>query len=215
MELTLEIVNFYIDGLNLYNGLKSAGLRKYCWLNLEELSKLLLKPNQKLNQIKYFTSIVYPDNNLDNYGLNKYMRQSRYLKALKTLDSLEIILGRHQENIIQCNNCGHATSKYNEKMTDVKIAVEMLKDTFQKNCTTQILITGDTDLVPVTEAIYNLSGIKLIIFAPPYRRNDRLKKYCHFYGKLFTGYITNSQFPNIVINKAGYKIFKPIYWGWD
>jgi len=99
----LEIVNFYIDGLNLYNGLKSAGLRKYYWLNLEELSKLLLKPNQKLNQIKYFTSIVYPDNNLDNYGLNKYMRQSRYLKALKTLDSLEIILGRHQENIGEYN----------------------------------------------------------------------------------------------------------------
>ena len=58
MGFTLEIVNFYVDGLNLYNGLKSAGLRKHYWLNLEELSKLLLKPNQKLNQIKYFTSIV-------------------------------------------------------------------------------------------------------------------------------------------------------------
>ena len=208
----METVNFYIDGLNLYNGLKSAGLRKYYWLNLEELSKLLLKPNQKLNRIKYFTSIVYPDENFDRTGLSKHARQSRYLKALKTLKSLERILGRHQKNIIKCNDCEHITSKYNEKMTDVNIAVEMLKDAFEKNCTTQILITGDTDLIPVTEAVYNLSNTKLIIFAPPYRRNDRLKKYCHFYGKLFARYIAKSQFPNTVINKAGYKIVKPAYW---
>ena len=211
----METVNFYIDGLNLYNGLKAAGLRKYYWLNLEKLSKLLLKPNQKLNQIKYFTSIVYPNEYVDHTGLNKHTRQSRYIKALKTLDSLEIYLGRHQKNIIKCNNCQCTTSKYNEKMTDVKIGVEMLKDAFQKHCTTQILITGDTDLIPVTEAIYNLSNTKLIIFAPPYRRTDRLKKYCHFYGKLFTRYIEKSQFPNIVTNRAGYKTYKPVYWGWE
>ncbi len=149
----METVNFYIDGLNLYNGLKAASLRKYYWLNLKELSKLLLKPNQKLNKIKYFTSIVYPDENFDRTGLNKHARQSRYLKALKTLKSLERILGRHQQNIIKCNGCERIISKYNEKMTDVNIAVEMLKDAFEKNCSIQILITGDTDLIPVTAAV--------------------------------------------------------------
>lgn len=208
----MESVNFYIDGLNLYNGLKSANLRIYYWLNLEELAKSLLKPYQNLNIIKYFTSMVYPDNNYEFSGSNRFERQSRYIKALKTLDSIEIILGRHQKNVVNCNNCGHTTSKYVEKMTDVKIAVEMLKDAFQKNCDTQILITGDTDLMPVTETIFNLSNTKLIIFAPPYRKNDRLKKYCYFYGKLFKKHIADSQFPNTVINKEGYKIHKPVYW---
>lgn len=208
----MKTVNIYVDGLNLYNGLKSAGLRKYYWLNLEKLSCLLLKPNQKLNKIKYFTSVVYPNEHTDHTGLNKHTRQSRYLKALRTLESLEIILGRHQKNIIKCNSCQHTPSKYNEKMTDVKIAVELLKDAFNKSCDTQILITGDTDLIPATEAVYNLSQTRLIIFAPPYRRNDSLKKYCHFYGKLFKNYFQKSQFPNIVVNSEDYEVSKPAYW---
>ncbi|RPH91946.1 MAG: NYN domain-containing protein [Calditrichaeota bacterium] len=38
----------YIDGFNLYFGLKSKGWKRYYWLNLQKLVENLLKPGQTL-----------------------------------------------------------------------------------------------------------------------------------------------------------------------
>ena len=204
---------FYIDGLNLYNGLKNAGLRKYYWLDLNKLAKSLLKKDlQELAIVKYFTSVVYPRGNFDAFGMNKYQRQNSYLKALRTLPNLQVLLGRHQKNISICNSCGNKISRYSEKMTDVKISVEMLRDAFLSKCNLQVLITGDTDLLPVAELINSMSKIKLLIFAPPYRKTSRLSKHCYFYGKIFINNLRNSQLPDVIINRDGFKIEKPKYW---
>jgi len=50
-----ERVIAYVDGFNLYFGLIEAGL-DYCkWLDLNKLANRLLKPNQELVELKYFT----------------------------------------------------------------------------------------------------------------------------------------------------------------
>ena len=46
----------YVDGLNLYHGLKSRGWRRYYWLNLRRLAERLLRPGQSLVAVKYFTA---------------------------------------------------------------------------------------------------------------------------------------------------------------
>ncbi len=48
----------YIDGFNLYFGMKDKGWRRYYWLNLQKLCKNLLKSNQKLITTKYFTARI-------------------------------------------------------------------------------------------------------------------------------------------------------------
>lgn len=70
-----ERVVVYIDGFNLYFGIIDAGFEKYKWLNLNLLSKNLLRPDQELSGIKYFTSRI--SNNPD-----KQKRQSTYIEAL-------------------------------------------------------------------------------------------------------------------------------------
>jgi hypothetical protein len=42
----MERVITYIDGFNLYFGLKSNGWDRFLWLNLRALSQNLLKPHQ-------------------------------------------------------------------------------------------------------------------------------------------------------------------------
>ena len=42
----------YIDGFNLYYGLKDADFERYLWLDLVRLSVNLLKPGQKLIRVK-------------------------------------------------------------------------------------------------------------------------------------------------------------------
>ena len=54
----MDRVIVYIDGFNLYFGLKSKGWRRYFWLNPQKLIENLLKPGQKLVFTKYFTARV-------------------------------------------------------------------------------------------------------------------------------------------------------------
>ena len=48
----------YIDGFNLYFGLKSQGWERYLWLNVQTLAGNLLQPGQTLVHTKYFTARV-------------------------------------------------------------------------------------------------------------------------------------------------------------
>lgn len=57
-QVHMQKVITYIDGFNLYFGLCAAGLRKYLWLNVQQLALNLLKPGQLLVCTKYFTSRV-------------------------------------------------------------------------------------------------------------------------------------------------------------
>ncbi len=54
----MERVISYIDGFNLYFGLKSARLNRYLWLDLHNLSINLLKKPQQLVKVKYFTARI-------------------------------------------------------------------------------------------------------------------------------------------------------------
>ena len=83
MATTNERVIVYIDGFNLYFGLKDSGWSKYFWLNLHRLSTNLLRPNQTLVHTKYFTAkISKPE--------SKRKRQQAFLSALGTLPNLSI-----------------------------------------------------------------------------------------------------------------------------
>jgi hypothetical protein len=44
----VERVKAYVDGFNLYHGLKTRHGRKYLWLDLQALAVRLLKPSQHL-----------------------------------------------------------------------------------------------------------------------------------------------------------------------
>jgi hypothetical protein len=64
-----------------------AGFNHCKWLDVEKLINKLLQPNQKLVEIKYFTSRV--TNNPD-----KQKRQSTYIDALETI-GVKIIYGKY------------------------------------------------------------------------------------------------------------------------
>ena len=46
----MERVTVYIDGFNLYYGLREKGWRRYYWLNLRRLSENILDPHQTLEK---------------------------------------------------------------------------------------------------------------------------------------------------------------------
>ena len=59
--MALQRVAAYIDGFNLYYGLRSKGWRRYYWLDLHRLVERLLRPGQQLVAVRYFTTRVVPE----------------------------------------------------------------------------------------------------------------------------------------------------------
>src|SRR5208283_4029493 len=91
----------YIDGFNLYFGLRKQGWRKYMWLDLTKLSASILLPDCELLCTKYFTSRV-------SGNVGKQERQNAYLDALATLSNISFYWGRFQADYRECQNCGHS-----------------------------------------------------------------------------------------------------------
>ena len=107
-------VAVYVDGLNLYRGLKSRGWRRYYWLNLRRLAERLLRPGQNLVAVKYFTARFQPRRD----DTDQTQRQDTYLKALETLPDLTVQYGYHLPKIRACRRCGATWATFEEKMTE-------------------------------------------------------------------------------------------------
>jgi uncharacterized LabA/DUF88 family protein len=206
--MNLERLAFYIDGFNLYFGLKDKGWRKYYWLNLYEMCSRLLRPKQELIKIRYFTAHINKANE------DKRKRQLTYLEALKTLPLLEIHYGRYLATRQKCFNCGHSFLKHNEKKSDVNIAVKLITDALDGLYDSAVLISGDSDLTPAIEALkLYFPKKKVLLFFPPKRKSSELKNVCHRYcGVLNKTTISKSQFPDTVQSETGYPLIRPEYW---
>lgn len=195
----------YIDGFNLYFGIISKGWNYLKWLDVNKLAINLLKSDQKLIEVKYFTSRVRNDP-------EKEKRQNTYIEALETT-GIKIFYGHYQDNTIECRNCGSYWPSPNEKMTDVNIATNMLIDAHTNKFNVALLISGDSDLVPPIRAIHKHFKDKRVIVAfPPKRHNLSVAKVSK--GSFIIGRkkLKDSQLPEKITKKDGYVLIKPKEW---
>ena len=204
-----ERVIAYVDGMNLYHGVRSLGVPRYLWLDVRALSLSLLQPNQVLSGVKYFTSLFSSDG--DDVGM--VHRQSTHLKALDTLVGLELVEGRFQSKIGKCRRCGNEWMAYEEKMTDVNIAVEMVCDAEDDVFDAALLVSGDGDLTgPVSRVLSRHPDKRVVVAFPPKRRSNSLRSAAsaHFY--IRQSRIRNSQLPERLRAVDGYPLRRPVGW---
>lgn len=195
----------YIDGYNLYYGLREQHWKRFYWLNLQELATQFLRANQTLVETKYFTTIVKsPD--------DKRLRQQVFLEALQTLSKFSIFYGHFLADPVMCRNCGHTYVTHHEKMTDVNIAVELMKDAFQDRFDVAFLISADSDLVGPIHTVRELFPKKKVVtIFPPGRFSSALRAVAA--GTLRIGHaeLSKSLFPDQII-KDGIILQRPASW---
>jgi uncharacterized LabA/DUF88 family protein len=202
----MQRVAVYVDGFNLYFGLKEARWRRYYWLDVHALALRLLKADQTLSSVRYYTTRISgpPD---------KRDRQADYLDALATLPMLRIAYGHYLTKKRRCSSCGATNEVPEEKMTDVNIAVDMLTDAFADRFDTAIVISADSDLSPPIEAIRQRWPQKRVVVAfPPRRASKRLKSEASAWFPLGRKVIADSQFPDQVVRADGFVIRRPPRW---
>ena len=140
----------YIDGFNLYFGLKSRYGRRYHWLDLQKLCSALLRRGQILERVTYFTARVR-DQPLSE------QRQFHYLEALAHHSPLlTVVDGRFHERNCRCRNCGSTWTIYEEKETDVSLAVALVEDAVQDRYDTALIVSADSDLCPGVRSVKRL-----------------------------------------------------------
>jgi len=200
----MEKVISYIDGYNLYHGLKSQGWKWAYWLNLHLMIENLLSENQKLVTTKYFTTRVrVPE--------DKRLRQQKFLEALETIPEIKFFYGKYVPDEIVCRQCGHTYTTHHEKMTDVNIAVEMLTDAMKNKYDTAILVSGDSDLVNVVHRVKEFKK-KVIILFPPKRKPRSLRESANVVIDIDAQLLSKSLFPDEVKKQTGYILKRPDEW---
>jgi len=197
----------YIDGFNLYFGLKADRGRKYLWLDLQVLVESLLLPDQELREIRYFTARVRDDPDGGR-------RQSVYLDALAShCQKVSRVEGRFQQKNRSCASCGARWIGYEEKETDVNVSAALIEDAVRDAYDTALLISGDTDLRPAVASVKRLRPRKLIFVGfPPQRYSARLAQVVDAYVRIGHDKVRNAQLPPEIVTKGGITLRRPEYW---
>ena len=199
----------YIDGFNLYFGLRSKGWRRHYWLNLHQLSLSLLKPAQQLNSVHYFTTRI----RANGHNVDDMRRQSLYIEALQTLPDTTLHFGHYLEKPRQCRQCGAHWMDYEEKMTDVNIAVQMLADAFDDRFDTALIISADSDLTtPVSRVRQRFPAKRVVIAEPPGRHSTALCNNATGYFTIGEAKLRASQLPDQVQRADGFILSRPVHW---
>ena len=207
--MAVQRVAVYIDGFNLYYGLKSKGWRRYYWLDLRRMAENLLRPRQELVMVRYFTTRISPE----SQDPGKTVRQNTFLEALATLQDLYIHYGKYMPKEQTCLNCRATWQTYEEKMTDVNIAVELLGDAQDDVFDTAIIISGDSDLTgPVTAIRSRYSNKQVIVAFPPDRVSKQLRQVATASFVIGRKKLDDSQLPDRVIRSNGYALNRPPSW---
>lgn len=198
-----ERVAVFIDGFNLYFGL-TAAYPNFKWLNVYLLSQNLLRANQELVSVSYFTARI---------GNNpaKEQRQNIYLSAVKSTPA-HIIYGHYKSKSKSCKRCGYTWQTNEEKMTDVNIAVQMITGAVQNTYDRAILISGDSDLVPPIKTVQNIFNKKVFVAFPPKRHNYSVKSIANGSMMLGRGTLSKSQFAASITLANGHTLTKPTQW---
>ena len=158
----------FVDGLNLYHGIRDEGHLKFRWLDIEGMvDSLAGEAGGSLGMSLDVTRVVYCTSIVTHKQASR--RQDIYLQALEQhCKRIEIRRGSYEEKVRVCANCNAKVGFQTEKQTDVNLAVEMVMDAMRpegKRAEVQLLVTGDTDLLPAIRAVRDC-GVEVVAIAP-------------------------------------------------
>lgn len=207
MEPKKQRVIIYVDGFNFYYGLKSKSWRKYYWLDIVKFFQRFMKPYQELVHVNYFSA--------RSHSAKQAKRQDAFFSANNINPQFNLHLGRYLQKEVFCTNCETHFNTFEEKETDVRIAVTLIADAIKNECDISIIVSGDSDLTPPIRFIREAKpSHKIFVYFPPNRYSANLDTLADNTKSLqkFEAYFNESLLPEEVTLLSGYKLKKPAEW---
>ena len=197
----------YIDGFSVYHGIRQWP--KVKWLDVDALARLLGEKEGALVRVKYFTAMVHPTSD----DPDKPHRQARYNAALRSRPDVRIIFGSYKPRWPRCKFCKRTYKTYQEKQTDVNIAMEILIDAYENRFDTLMLLSRDGDLVGPLKTMRRLFPQKRIILAsPPGNASPDLPRCADAHIHITRTHFNKCQLPDAVATGDGRTVHRPDEW---
>lgn len=221
--MQMNRVLFLIDGFNVYHSLNNKSYYKYKWLNYAALARCFVTSKDKIVRILLFTAYAY-------WNLDKVKRHKKLIQAQER--GIEIVLGKFKEKDVHITVSGGQFTQKNvvakmtgevsfkrksheEKLTDVKIAVQLLQSAMRDEFDTAVLITADTDLLPAIRAVQdNFPSKRVRVIFPIDRYTRDLHQLCGGHSKIRETHLKTCQLPDTVTvdSVKGIRVHRPTEW---
>ncbi|GKS70219.1 hypothetical protein W03_22230 [Nitrosomonas sp. PY1] len=204
MEHQKRRVACFVDGFNLYHSIdelreNQKTLHYLKWLDLKKLvNALIIQSKETITDIHYFSAyaVWLPD---------AVARHKQYVMALKSV-GVNIKLGQFKNKSRSCKQCKSEWIGHEEKESDVNFAVELLNRTWKKEFDKAIIITADTDIVPVLQMIKKDHPDLELTAAIPEKRYGKaiaLREACHNSMRIKKKHLENSLFSETIVDSTG------------
>jgi uncharacterized LabA/DUF88 family protein len=208
----MKNVQVFIDGFNVYHSLNDKrSFHRYKWLDYRKLSTCYKQPDWTIASIFYFTSIPF-------WNPGKVARQSLYLEVLKDI-GVEVQEGRFKEKTRRFSHDTPGTKlsvewvAFEEKQTDVNIAVSLVAGACLESYDIALLISGDTDLCPAVRMVKKMYPQKEVHVILPFGRHaDELKQVSDKSYKIHQQTLDTCILPEPYLHSSGRTIYRPQSW---
>ena len=203
----------YVDGFNLYY--RATRRHDIKWVNLYELCRLKLHKDNEIRKIKYFAALTRRSRGPDK---STHIRQQVFLRALRTLPNLEIIMGTfHQQEDyrILADSPSEKPEKVKvvlpeEKGSDVNLAVHMVDDAHRDRYDLAIVVSNDSDLIGAVKAVREIGKLVGVI-CPSETATPSLERAANFTKIIGLNDLRNSEFPRVLRDDEG-EFHRPAKW---
>lgn len=163
-EKQRERVSIFIDGSNLYHGLKVLGIKR---IDFDEFTKILAECRE-IRRIFYYTAEM--DREFDE---QRFLKHQNFIRKLSSISKFKVMFCTFKKIIEK-----DGKPKYEIKGDDVQLANDMLVGAYENFYDTAILVSGDEDFKPVVRTVRKLGKkVENIFFRGG--SSSRLRKTCN------------------------------------
>jgi uncharacterized LabA/DUF88 family protein len=199
-------IYFLIDGFNLYHAIAARPCyKRYRWLSLTRLCNCFIRKADAVVGIEYFTTLA-------TWDPQKTARHRKYIKAQEN-DGVRITYGSFKRKDRTCRICKKTYHTFEEKQTDVNIALRLFQIAVQDGYDKAIIVSGDSDLLPSIKAVQSTFPSKQIgVIVPIGRASEELIREADFHYRMKEKHLRSSRYPDEIILRDGSILSCPVEW---
>ena len=200
-------IYFLIDGFNYYHAVDAnPKYRRYKWISLAKLCRcFVIDKRDTIAGIEYFTTLTTWDS-------AKAARHKLFIRAQEN-EGVRITYGEFKRKARRCRLCRKTSLTFEEKQTDVNIALRLFQLAVLDQYDKAIIVSGDTDLLPAVRVVQSTFPSKQIgVVIPISRASEDLKKQADFHYKMKEKHLHSSLYPENLTLTDGSVVQRPKNW---
>nr|AGC09664.1 hypothetical protein [uncultured bacterium] len=198
MTTPMSRTSYYVDGFNLYHAIKPLARPELKWLNLHALATSFLGADDRLAEVTYFTAMLM-------WNAEKCRRHQAYMDALSAY-GVTVVESKFIKSNRFCRQYKRYCNFHEEKQTDVALAVKVLRDAHRGLVERAILVTADSDQIPLIREIReSFPTLSVEIAAPPGRMREarELCSVASRFSEISAGRLRTCLLPRNVLDEHG------------